>query len=1077
VSDNEPRTPDERAPRHDPADTRQPSRARLLLSQSDLSVRFTIRDYLEEYVFPEELVSYRLVIPQERIREARLHLTNDDTGEELPCQIADTRRSNGYLTRATVRFRTSLGKGEERHFTLRVESRAAAREASGVGLTDVDPASHTAVLASDRLSLRVPYGDFDPKTTLSGVPAPVLAIKRRGAWIGHGWFHGALAVERVRTHIVEDGPLLLRYAVRYELEREKVYEAVVTVQKGEHYATVDEYLTNIDPLDRLSFLFSYKDGIDPDGRLVMGDHGKYLQRSGRYDRDVADFLLPYALSVFGHNMQCPRCTIFYRDDDEDSDAILFSLYRLRDFETHLRHIWTSVNAPENFYFHCDDTEDHRCDARPGGRREGGDSYVSMRLMGRERHWAVGLVPRRDVSIESQDGSRRAYWYANNRMDGYDAKMRGGDPAVRVFQKLQGFSLDWVKDLTLDWDEVDDAVYQDYTVPMPFELFDGRHPETGHRDRDETWRGHGDWDGRWVSVEKYQEGMCYGAKCPGRDHWRMLVRYAASRGDWTMEQRRKVRAWFVHFVSNYMFLDDNVPHYSMLGGHPNSLIESLHPGVFAAVFPNHPYVKRFARIYKDVLGQFLDIYVREADTARNALPGRAVENVACYSQASLRGILHNLLGFEQQPVEDIRWVDDRLCGWLRWHMYALVTADREATWTPPQGAHARERAGKSEFGDLLLSFGRFLARQAERVGDELVWCLTKGAEGSPPTLESAVFRDYGAILRHDFGGEHEAYLNLQQLGHSGPIPGWRLPTQDVPTNGLNYRWGLQEGEHANGAVYYAANGTTWSWNDVEVAGDKFDCTRLPLFRVGDELLPFARFRSVLYDFEFAQFVRTPPGDGRYRSRWVMMVRDEFVAIYDEVEDDYVEGTFQWVNETEGASFPLPAIHAAKTGPGHQLHIVEPREQAALEVEATEYGARAGDTLVFVSATDIHYETDDVTFDGRCGFAGPDELALFEGTCLRCGALAIDVDGDFGASVRLYDDGSVGGRVAGRSGGMLRLALPASCAVTGASAVLTYRRGEEVRVRPTVGLDNSLQFEIGVSQSDGYVEFSIAPSDDD
>ncbi len=855
----------------------QPGLEVLSEAGADWTVQFTIKDYLEEYVFPEQLISYELKFPPRTVRAENLRLTAEQDGQVIPYQLGTVQTDGAFLRSAAIRFRTDLPLGGERQFVLTNDSTYRADFIDQALLRDRDAARHTAVLDAGTQQVLVPYGSWKPARAMREVPAPILKLSRGNMnWVAAGRLEGNILVKEIHTDILEDGPLMLAYRIRYHLSEDKRYTVVLTIRAGDDYVTVDEYFEGIRLEDQLAFRLSYSDGINPDARIAMANNGDYLERSGPYDKGLRDGQFPFSLGIFGPNVGCPRSVLLYRDDDPASDAIAFSLYRLHDWKTHIRHTWWTASQGEgNLRFSHRDSE----------------KYMKIRLIGAERHWAVSILSRRQVAIQSQDGSRDCYWYANAEMKGWDNRMRGGDPAARLFQRLGAYSLDWVKDLVFDWDEDVDVVYDHYDEPLTYHEFNHR-GKPGTQWNGMFWWGGVDWDHRWIPIERYQDGMCYGAKNPGRSHWQLLGAYAASRKNWTLQERQKVRAWIIHFVSTYMFLDDNLPSESMLAGHPNFLIESIYPGVFAAIFPKHPYVEAMRREYDKLLDEYLHVYLRKGNPSLQALPGRHTESIACYSFASMAGVLHNAKGFRQIDGTNIL-SDERFKAWIRWHLNALITAGEWDGWefshndlalTPPEGAHAH---GTS---DVLDEMADYYIEVGDLLGDELKWALTKGIEGRKPELVSALFNDYGPILRYDVGGPHEAYLHMQLLGHADPIPGYRI-------SGMNYRW---RGE-GNGVLYYAANGHTWSWNRREDNGDEFDIDQISAFAVDGQGLGWRKLddTSRFMPLGPVQYFRTSEEpDSMYRSRGVLMVRDLYIAVHDDLGDDSVDGTFRWVNQLNG-----------------------------------------------------------------------------------------------------------------------------------------------------------------------------------
>lgn len=109
------------------------------------------------------------------------------------------------------------------------------------------------------------------------------------------------------------------------------------------------------------------------------------------------------------------------------------------------------------------------------------------------------------------------------------------------------------------------------------------------------------------------------------------------------------------------------------------------------------------------------------------------------------------------------------------------------------------------------------------------------------------------------------------------------------------------------VFYASKHNRWSWNGEEDSegGSTFDLRKLNAASVsGDAILNPGPIRNVLYDFDFAQFYKVPNGSsGKYLSRGVMMVRDEYLAVYDDLADTGCTtacpvATFNWNRQTFG-----------------------------------------------------------------------------------------------------------------------------------------------------------------------------------
>ena len=120
--------------------------------------------------------------------------------------------------------------------------------------------------------------------------------------------------------------------------------------------------------------------------------------------------------------------------------------------------------------------------------------------------------------------------------------------------------------------------------------------------------------------------------------------------------------------------------------------------------------------------------------------------------------------------------------------------------------------------------------------------------------------------------------------------------------LRYRWAH------GGIVYYGAKGKVWSYNTAETNGDKFDWNQVTDFTVDGQGMDATPTDQLLYDFDFAQFYRQLAKAGAaYRARGVMLLRDDYLVLSDEVQDAAVAGTFNWVT-----LFEPPQIYQLKPG---------------------------------------------------------------------------------------------------------------------------------------------------------------------
>ena len=752
-------------------------------------------------------------------------------------------------------------------FTLVANSQVPQAVADPIGLVKLD--GNRLAINGNQLQVMVPDENGDVNLPASKAPAPVLGVAREmGQWVGAGKFDAPadLMVQKISTRVVEQGPLFLKYAITYTFSGDRWYSVELTIQRNESHVEISEYAKGFGPADQLAFQFSYKTGIDPNGRLLMANGGYSLGglqqgASGDYDQGLSGTgELPIKLGLYTPNsINLPRAIAFW--NDAGSNAILFSLWRLPEWKTSTRALWSCTSLPDNLEFY--DTD--------------GDKFVRAAVVGSERHWAVSLIPRADMIVRGVPNADSAKipqppaktWLAVSSMNGFLSY--GGGPEVRLLLKLNDFSLDRYKDLIFDFPEDSSSTFALPDLPAKAMTADEFRMTFG---RNYYYLAQVGWD---VSGEL------------GPNHWGwstgpQAVEYKFNYSTWTPAQHLQFRSWLV-FAAYLLELDTAMPQSSMLGGHPNFAVEFKQVlGIDPGLFPQHPDAKRWRDTYLSFWKEWLDRYVRKPDATTGAKGGRFTENIANYNGASQEAILMAASGLKQFDGTQI-FDRPEVRDWVRWDMECRLPFRVDgARIVPPEGAHAAVSVNGpgGRWWKSAHSFALLLKETAPRLAEEWLWSMTDGAEGKKPTdIQSSVFVDYGPVFHYDFGGPDEAYLQLQQL------------------SGIGYRWSPR----SNGALYYAAKGKVWSWNDREAAGDTFNIADIPLFHcAGDVALGAAPANGVLYNFGFAQYYQAlgttegllPPP---YKYRSVVMVRGDYLAILDHVADG-VPGTFQWINQSSG-----------------------------------------------------------------------------------------------------------------------------------------------------------------------------------
>lgn len=849
---------------------------KLAVAPDAAQAAFQLSDYLHVYDFPEELLSYPLSFSSTAVKRENLRLFEKGIKKPVPIQFVEVEEADGYLRSGTLCFRAGLKRGEVKDFLLTQDAEAPAPDLDSISVETVD--GNSSAILGNQLQILVPAPGRRPlHLPVAQAPAPLLAIARENnKWVGAGRLVGPndLLVESIDARIVEQGPLFLKYAVEYAFSGGRSYKVELTLQHDETYVAIDEYATALGPQDRLEFQFSYKQGVDPNGRLLMANGGystggPQQGASGAYDQQVnARGMLPIKLGIYTPNsINLPRAIAFWNDNGQN--AILFALRRLPDWKTSERALWSANTLPDNLEFY----------AQPGN----GDKYVRAAVVGQARYWAIALIPRDEMvargwSIGEMQKSPRPpqhVWKVDSSMNGILPYVAG--PEVRLLQKLNDFSLNKYKDYVFDFRE--DSRTTSFSLP--------------HTDISAAQMTGAEYLRAYIGNYEFLAQMGWDVSGEmGANHWGWSIHpqsiiYAYNCSRWSPQERVQARSWLV-MAAYLMQLDTAMPQSSMLGGHPNFAAEYKEVlGVVAGLFPLHPHAGYWRDTYLSFWTEYLDCYVRKADTATGGKPGRFTESIACYSYASMEAICMAAAGLKQ--FDGTQLLDRQIFrDWMRWDMESrLPFRVQGARIVPPQGAHSITSilSPGGRWYNTSYQLALLLKDTAPELADRMLWTLTDGSEGKrPDALKSQVFVDYGPVFRYGFGGSDEAYLHMQQL------------------NGIGYRWS----PISNGTLYFAAKGKVWSWNRIEANGDNLDVALLSDLQVNRSSLGVSVASNVLYDFGFAQFYRAAAvnrnGTSPYLSRGVMMVRGDYIAVHDEMNSG-AEGKFNWANECNGLEWQI------------------------------------------------------------------------------------------------------------------------------------------------------------------------------
>jgi hypothetical protein len=264
----------------------------------------------------------------------------------------------------------------------------------------------TAVLSNGVISLRVPAalsgGDTPDGQVL---PGPLLALRRgEGPWVGEGRLFASpdQTISDIRFETVEEGPLWCVYAVTY-VAGENEYRVEYRLEVGAAYVRIGEHST-------LGHDTRWEFDLQPDFAPTRAAYGHHRTWGKTKALD-----LEYSGRMHLGDVQAPDQPIHYFSDDFDAYTFLndreaLGLCALRDGD------WTFLPA-------------NPIALRP---LAGPRLLWSASCQAGNRHWALFFA--------TADAALQEDYYAT--------------PAARMRRKFET-TLDWVKDLVLEWDDLPD----------------------------------------------------------------------------------------------------------------------------------------------------------------------------------------------------------------------------------------------------------------------------------------------------------------------------------------------------------------------------------------------------------------------------------------------------------------------------------------------------------------------------------------------------------------------------------------------------------------------------------------------
>ena len=997
---------------------------------------FVLKEKTQIHDFPEELLSYPINLPAgSNAEQMKLLVFSDIAVRVVPFQLRAREPKNGEAA-AVILFRADLPRGAKRLFRLVPDIDVAKVEKAVLEAPRVSTSadSKEAIVGNGRIFVKVPSGRIMGNGgQLSGAPAPILGISRdatRSKWAATGSFVASerLRCKSIETKIVESGPLACIYQIHYVLAGNRTYTVLLELRAGENEVAVSESFSGFTPADAAFFRLDYGNGgLDPDRRLIASNGGYVEPYSGDYSANAAaDGKLNVALGLYTPNsLGVMRAATLSKQNG--ADALLLAVNRPGEWVTSKRAIWSSTRTFENIAFYS----------------KGNQKYLTAGIAGSRRFWVLGLIPAGDVVLTTPEG----------------LKAPAVGPEVRLLNRLSDWSLNAYKERAGDWDEALD--------PGPFAITGKKSIGTyAPVSFDNYWKKNFTvWElFRWMQNVSWDFSSEVGPVAfRSMPDW--FGEYAVSRSAWTAEQREQVRQILLHMADSCAD-DANLPHHSMLAGHPNFIMDVKATLPLAcATFPGHPRAKVWRSAFMEYFNEWIDTYSRKDDAALNTKGGRWTENISCYVGQCFIGVLESQRSIKKFDGTSL-YKNPQLLSLVRWMRDAMMSPHDGVRMVPPQGAHARGFEPNGQFWKAFFQFCAEMAPDEPGLAKEMRWMETNGKNGQKPDVRSALFTDYGPVFHYDFGGDHESYAHLQNI------------------NGMNYRWSRA------GIVYYGARNKAWSYNSEETNGDKFDWKAVSAFTCEGGGLAAGPTDQILYDFDFAQFYRQPGKTGdAYVARSLMLLRDDYLVISDEVNAPQSHGSFVWAG---GLAFPeiyqlIPGADAVEStsndllprrpdappnrpakiksfaGMGDFLTVVAPGK---LSAAAKPFGAVVNEEYVFCSKKTIECKDRDAVFSGNYGYARKNQLAIFQGTKIALGGFELRTEGgDFGISAQV-DGQQITGRFVGRSGGKAYITPPAGFDIKKASlkingAVATPRLEQ-----------SAISFTIDIAQSAGMRTFEIS-----
>jgi hypothetical protein len=1039
-----------------------PSLAASLLREltSDGTLEFTLEDKirLPDFWWPATLLSYPVKFKTPPRVEA-LRLRDLISGEEIPFQLSE---ADGDFAR--VNFISDLPSGGLRRFELSAAAPSRRPEPK------VKQSLEGNVITLDTGVLQVRLPASQPVT--GKVPGSILALNRGLGWIGDSRIISPKrAVKSIVTETVESGPLFITCRVNYQFEGGAVYAATIRAIEGYDHVEFFEEMQGLSKEDGVFFENRWSD-FHPTHRWIA-DIGEIVQAVEAQPIDQPVYTMfrgedPAFTGPSGRerpeeelrmwmNIGPPNATSGSKEvafwNAANAQGIGLFIRDVAKWQDHEYSVWASGDM-----------------LRPRFRFEQGMLYWRWPLVTGTRSTGVAGYEHKPFIKDPPSESVKFVRDPDNRI-------------LFLRSRYGGLSLNRVKDWQLTYPGVppgEGSFGEEYTRVKDAAEFDRVIRE--------------------CSVMRFSKDTIHAVAV--RDfRSRLLPNFVRLYASMTHEQRERATALLL--LGGYAMTEEEVgPLQTMLGGHPNYMVDYLHPHMaLAHVFPDHPMAREWRERFEKGVELLALFNTRPDVPGWSAKGGRWTENLACYNFAAIEPIiLANELGMASDGLNRLATPalvlhGDYLVGVLSAPVTNVLLAAAPKgpplpgplRIHPPMGAHSGRRATSG----LMHELGQAFLRYRPLTGEHLMWAAAPMAgtsmhdggktpvagvnSGTNPRLKSGKYTGFGLVLRASVDTPDEISVFLQQLD-----------------KGPNYRWGFAN-EGGCGDIYYYAGGKSYSGHMQEDAGDRrvqdatLSCNTgvykdKNFYSIGmNELtLPF-------YNLETAQFAELasrgdpdPYSWPDYLRRSVMLAGSDYIVIYDTVEG-LSNTRFSW---NCGPGDEMPYIHFIKGGENWPTEIGTKLRNGESKGLWRESHWRGGDRMTLVShkpevkpemirkkagvvpdpwvkvqtadSTDYLFQdqkpidcnADGLAFQGTAGMIrmrkdGGTKLALFHGSKIGAKEVVLAVDDpDLGISAAFHDPGEISGVFFSPRGGTLSLTSgkPGKFYVDGAPASFTLPSGE-------------------------------------